>query len=182
MSQIERIKNKNGIYHIILQGANYMHEKVFGWDEDKEKFIQILGLYKKKYGYEIYAYCIMDNHAHILLKEGKETISETVKAIRSAYIYWYSSRHRRCGQVFEERFKSEAIENHDDFTSTLRSIHQNPLKEGLVESLEEYKWSSYHEYVKGCKIVDIDIGLELFSGNKDNFIMFHDEITNDTRI
>jgi len=178
MLQTEKEKNQSGIYHITLQGANYMYEKVFGWDEDKEKFIQILGLYKKKCGYELYAYCITDNQADLLLKEKNEAISEIIKAISSAYIYWYSARHRRCGQVFQEGSNHEPIENHDALKAALRSIHQKPLKEGLAKSLEEYKWSSYHEYMEECKIVDIDLGLELL-GNKDNFIMFHNKITND---
>lgn len=74
------------------------------------------------------------------------------------------------------------MENDSCFLTVLRYIHQNPLKAGLVNSLEEYKWSSYHEYIKGSKVVDIRIGLELISEKNskiESFIRFNKEATND---
>ena len=152
--------NKNGIYNITLQGANYRYEKVFGTDECKEKFIQILGLYKRKCGYKVYAYCIMDDRAHILLKEGHEIISETITKISTAYIYWYSAKYRRCGQVFYENPECSLIKNDADLMAALKQIHQNPSEIESVRSVEEYQWSSCYEHNSVPKIVDeIDLSI-----------------------
>lgn len=180
MPRTARLKSESGIYHIILRGIN--RQSIFEDDEDKEKFIQVMGQYKKKCGYEIYAYCLMGNHVHILLKEKQEALSQIMKRISSSYVYWYNWKYERCGHLFQERFKSEPVEDDNYFLTVLRYIHQNPLKAGLVKSLEEYKWSSYHEYTKECRIVDIEFGLELISGNNnkiESFIRFTNETNND---
>lgn len=163
-----------------MRGIN--RQNIFEDDEDKEKFIQVIEQYKEKCGFEIYAYCLMGNHVHILLKETQETISQIMKRISSSYVYWYNWKYQRCGHLFQERFKSEPVENDSYFLTVLRYIHQNPLKAGLVKSLEEYKWSSYHEYIKAGRIVDIGLGLELISQKNNkikSFIRFNSEAAND---
>jgi len=182
MPRAARLKSKSGIYHIILRGIN--RQIIFQDDEDKEKFIRTLGKYKEKCGYEIYAYCLMSNHVHILLKENHETLAQIMKRISSSYVYWYNWKYKRCGHLFQERFKSEPVEDESYFLTVVRYIHQNPLKADLIESLDEYKWSSYHEYTKECRIVDRGLGLELISQNSPNkteaFIRYNLETNNDT--
>jgi putative transposase len=180
MSNTAELKSKSGIYHIMMRSISV--EDAFKEDEDKEQFIWTLKHYKKEYGYELYAYCIMNNHVHVLLKEGKDSISQIADTISSAYVFWYSWKHKRCGNLFPEPFKGEPVEDDVEFINILRYIHQKPLKAGLVNSIEEYKWSSYHEYINEPKIVDIDLGLKLISKNNnspESFIKFHNEITDD---
>ncbi len=179
MPRAARLKSESGIYHIMMRGVN--RQNIFKDDEDKEKFIEVIGKYKGKCGYEIYAYCLMDSHVHMLLKEKYEVISQVMKRISSSYVYWFNWKYQRCGHLFQERFKSEPVEDNGYFLTVLRYIHQNPLKAGLISFLEEYRWSSYHEYIKECKIVDIGLGLGLISksDNKiESFIRFNNEVTN----
>jgi len=68
MPGVARIKSKSKIYHLMIKGIN--QQNIFSLDEDYEKFIAILAKYHKKSEYEIYAYCLMGNHAHLLIKEG----------------------------------------------------------------------------------------------------------------
>ena len=128
----------------------------------------------------------MSNHIHMLLKEEKEPISVIMKRISSSYVYYYNLRYGRCGHLFQERFKSEVVENDSYFLTVLRYIHRNPIKANMVKELKEYKWSSYNEYVNKLnrsKIIDTDFSLRIFSEDEDTaikrFISFNNEINED---
>ena len=88
----------------------------------------------------------MGNHVHLLLKEGSETIGDIMKRISSSYVYYYNHKYDRVGHLFQERFKSQPVNDFSYFTTLLRYIHQKPLKAMLVDSIDEYEWSSWQEY------------------------------------
>jgi REP element-mobilizing transposase RayT len=85
MPRKSRKKSKSGIYHIMIRGIN--RQNIFEDDEDHEKFLQVLGQYKEKCGYLIYAYCLMGNHVHLLIKEEKEQMEKIFKRIGARYVY-----------------------------------------------------------------------------------------------
>ena len=111
----------------------------------------------------IYAYCLMENHVHLLIEETEEPIGQSIKRICGSYVYWYNRNHDRIGHLFQDRFKSEIIEDDNYFLTVLRYIHQNPLKAKLVQEIGKYKWSSYHNYFKKDGIIDSDLALKIFS-------------------
>lgn len=164
MSRQARQKSQSGIYHIILRGIN--NQILFEEEEDKEKFIECLRFYKESSNYIIFGYCLMDNHIHLLIKEGKESIGNTMKRIGVSYVSWYNRKYNRRGHLFQDRFKSEVVENNEYLLTVLRYIHQNPQKAGNIKKLEEYKWSSYEEYLGQPKAVDIDFILKIFNSEK----------------
>ncbi len=84
MPRTARAKSSSKIYHLMIRGIN--QQNIFADDEDYEKFMAILAAYRKKMEYEIYAYCLMGNHVHLLIKEGKEALSNTMKRIGTSYI------------------------------------------------------------------------------------------------
>lgn len=90
----------------------------------------------------------MGNHVHILIKEGKEDLGNVMRRIGASYVYWYNVKYDRVGHLFQDRFKSEAVEDNRYLLSVLRYIHQNPLKAGIVSDIREYKWSSYKQMKK----------------------------------
>ena len=145
MPRIPRQKSESGIYHIMLRGIN--QQIIFEDDEDYTKFIDTLEIYKAVSGYKVFAYCLMSNHIHILLKVEKEDIDLIIKRIAGSYVYWYNWKYYRKGHLFQDRFKSEPIENDEYFLTALRYIHQNPVKAGVVEKIDEYEYSSYNEYI-----------------------------------
>lgn len=161
MPRKARIKSRSGIYHIILRGIN--RQTIFEDDVDKIKFLATVRKYKDICKYEVYSYCLMDNHIHLLMKELEEPISEAIKRISSSYVYWYNIKYERCGHLFQARFKSENVENRRYFLTVLRYIHQNPLKAGLTDNVFQSKWTSIHEYIHKATIIDIDFGLNLYS-------------------
>jgi len=160
----------------MLRGIN--RQDLFEDDEDKQRFIETLKTYKEKSGFSLYAYCLMSNHIHLLLKEEKEPISLIIKRISSSYVYYYNWKHSRCGHLFQERFKSEVVEDDSYLLTVLRYIHQNPVKAKIIKEIEKYKWSSYNEYTCESKMVDTNYALAIFAEEKvaaiKSFINFED--------
>ena len=152
----------------MLRGIN--RQSIFEDDEDRERFLETIKRYKEKSKYEIYGYCLMNNHVHILLKEKDESISAALKRICSSYVYWYNWKYERSGHLFQERYKSETVENEAYLLTVLRYIHQNPVKAGLVKNTKDYKWSSFGEYINKPEIVDTELILQIISSNHEKAI------------
>ena len=174
MPRASRKKSESGIYHIMLRGIN--QQVIFEDDEDYEKFIETIRNYKAVSGYKVFAYCLMSNHIHLLLKVEKEDIDLIVKRIAGSYVYWYNWKYYRKGHLFQDRFKSEPVEDETYFLTVLRYIHQNPTKTGF--KIDEYEFSSYNEYMKDeSKIVDLDFALSLMG--KEEFVSFNSACNED---
>lgn len=175
MPRQARKKSKTGIYHVMLRGIN--HQQIFEDNEDKQRFIETLARYKDECGYYLYAYCLMGNHIHILLKEGMEEISSVLKRIAASYVYWYNWKYNRCGHLFQDRFKSEPVEDDGYFLAVLRYIHQNPIKARICSTAEEFPFSSFNEYTNIPKIIDTNFAFSIIS--KEDFIVYHSELNDD---
>lgn len=177
MPRAIRQKSQTGIYHLILRGNN--KQVIFEDDEDAKKFLETLKNYKNKAGYQIYAYCLMSNHIHLLIKEGIEDLSKIMRRIGPSFVYWYNLKYERIGHLFQDRYKSEAIENERYLLAVLRYIHQNPTKANIVKNVADYKWSSYKEYLGKSELVDQEFILRIFNENRQKaiseFVTFHAE-------
>ncbi|MBW6464416.1 MAG: transposase [Firmicutes bacterium] len=156
-----REKSSSGIYHIILKGIN--KQRIFEDDEDSRFFLEKLITYKEISGYELYAYCLMSNHVHLLLKEGEESIGTVFRRIGASYVYWYNRKYNRTGHLFQDRYRSEPVETDQYFLTVMRYIHQNPIKAGIIEKIEDYPWSSYRDYSQKPLICDTKFVLNMFS-------------------
>ncbi len=168
MPRTARRKSETDIYHIMIRGIN--RQNIFVDDEDNKRLIDTLARYRREVEYELYAYCLMGNHLHLLIKEGNEALSNTMRRIGASYVYWYNWQYDRKGHLFQDRFKSEPVEEDSYFLTVLRYIHQNPLKAGITNNIEHYKWSSYQEYIKEAQIVAVDFVLAMFAENRDTAI------------
>ena len=176
MPRHARKKSKTGIYHIIMRGIN--RQSIFEDDEDYERFIETLRSYKAISEYEIYAYCLMGNHFHLLLKVGKEDLELIIKRIAGSYVYWYNLKYSRSGHLFQDRYKSEVVEYDPYLLTVIRYIHQNPIKAGLCDCVLGYKYSSYGEYTTAdSRLIDVSFALSI--ADKDAFIKFNNESTID---
>jgi len=175
MPRRARAKSSTGIYHVILRGIN--RQSIFLDNEDNEKFLQVIEECKAICDFNLYGYCLMGNHVHILLKEGKERLEQVFKRIGTRYVYWYNRKYIRSGHLFQDRYKSEVIESDPYFAVALRYIHQNPRRAGLCKSLREHKWSSYKNYFGKSGIVDTRFALEVIG--KSNFENFMNEEKDD---
>ncbi|MEL7635531.1 MULTISPECIES: transposase [Sporomusa] len=165
MARIARKKSKSGTYHIMLRGIN--KQRIFEEEEDYEKYLQVLELCQGKSEFKLMAYCLMGNHLHLLIKEDKESLEQIFKRIGVRYVYWYNNKYNRTGHLFQDRFKSEPVDDDSYFLTVLRYIHQNPVKANLCEQAQQYKWSSYRDYLYDTGITYTEFGLSLFHENSD---------------
>lgn len=144
MSRQAREKSWSGIYHVMSRGIN--RQDIFIDEEDSKRYLETLGRVKQNRGIEVYGYCLMGNHVHLLIKEGTEGISVAMKSIGTGYARWYNWKYDRSGHVFQDRYKSEAVEDEAYLFTVIRYIHLNPIKAGLAKNPESWEWSSCRAY------------------------------------
>lgn len=163
MPRHQRVLSKTAVYHIMLRGNE--RKNVFGSDDEKRRFLEDVLIKQKEISFTIYAYCVMDNHVHIVINTQDNDISSIMKGIAIRYAYFYNAKHRRVGHVFQDRFKSETVEDERYLMSVVRYVHNNPVKAKMVNLPEEYRWSSYSKYVRrkeaATGIVTVDTGFIL---------------------
>lgn len=148
MPRMARKKSSMQIYHVMLRGIN--KQQIFLDPEDNRYFIGLLKRYKVQCGYEIYAYCLMGNHVHLLIREGDGTSTGDIfRHIGSAFVYWYNIKYERSGHLFQDRFRSESVEDEAYLLTVFRYILMNPVKAGLCARPEQYPYSSAEEYLDG---------------------------------
>lgn len=143
MARQAREKSSNGIYHIMLRGID--KRNIFFDDQDRTKFIENIMKARDTGRFELYGYCLMDNHIHLLLK-AIEDVGTVIKRITVGYVGWNNRKYERTGHLFQNRYLSETVETESYLLTVLRYIHQNPVKAGMVKSLKDYSWSSYKHY------------------------------------
>jgi REP element-mobilizing transposase RayT len=162
--RVARTKSKNGVYHIIMRGIN--RQTLFEDEEDSSKFIQTLQRYREICKYKLYTYCLMGNHLHLLLMEGNEPLETVMRRICGSYVFWYNKKYDRIGYLFQDRFKSEPVDDEAYFLTVLRYIFQNPLKAGIVTKIEDYIWTNYNDYIEGNTKSDTEFVLKLFNTDR----------------
>ena len=146
MPRTAREPSNTGIYHVILRGIN--QQNIFEDDEDKQKFILILREMKEQCGFSLYAYALMSNHVHLLIKVGEQPLEHIFKRIGGKYVFWFNKKYQRTGHLFQDRFKSEPVEDDEYLLTVICYIHYNPPRGGLCPDLN-YKYSSYADYLPG---------------------------------
>ncbi len=120
---------------------------LFHDDKDRYRYCEILDKTKRKYGFALYAYCLMDNHVHLLVKEEKSPISVVMKSIGVRYSMYFNNKYGRVGHLFQNRFRSQAINSEHHLLTCARYIHNNPLKAGITTKPEDYSWTSLPTYL-----------------------------------
>lgn len=171
MPRQARIKSESGYYHILLRGIG--KQRIFEDCKDREKFIEILKKYKEELQYKVIAYCLMENHVHLLIEDVNRQLDLMMKKIAGSYAYYFNWKYERVGHLFQDRFKSEPVEDDIYFLTVIRYIHQNPYKAGISE-IGDYRWSSYSDYVRQQGLSDTEKTLEMLGG-KNAFIEFVNE-------
>lgn len=167
MPRTAREKHDHAIYHIMSRGNN--REKIFFDEDDKVRYLDTVKRYQEKYKVVIYAYCLMDNHAHLLIYANGQDISKVMQGINLSYTLYINRKYERCGHLFQGRFKSVIAKREKDVTTESKYIHYNPVKASIVEKAAEYKWSSIGIYLGGKDIrsmVNADFVLQCYSSDK----------------
>ena len=150
MPRTARIKSQNQTYHVMLRGIN--KQQLFYDDEDFRYFTKLLDRFKEPCGYSLYAYCLMGNHVHLLIREKEEaSLGNAFKHIECAFVYWYNVKYERTGHLFQDRYRSEPVDDEGYLLTVFRYILMNPVKAGLCRRAEDYPYSSAGEYLRNKK-------------------------------
>ena len=160
MPRKAREKSESGIYHVMLRGSN--RQQIFHDDEDCQVFMGVLERVKQVSGMQLHAFCLMGNHVHLLIRETTEPLEIVFRRIGAAFVYWYNVKYDRVGHLFQDRFKSEPVNDDAYYLNVLRYILQNPVKAGICGSMADYAFSSAREYLNGdVGITDINFARSL---------------------
>ena len=163
MARVSRILSNSGIYHIIIRGVD--RQDIFLDDIDRKKFLKELKNGMDEYKYEVYAYCLMNNHIHLLIKDNEGKISKMIQSISIKYVSYFNKKYERAGHLFQNRFVSKCIETEGSLLRVQKYIHQNPQIAGIAKT-DKYVWSSYKEYVTKPVICNTSVILSVW-GDKD---------------
>lgn len=157
MARKPRLSVTDVPFHVVQRGNN--RNPIFFCDNDRYFFLNVLQEAKIKYPCFIYAYCLMPNHPHLLIEAKEENnISLLMKFLGGKYVHYVNQRYKRTGTLWDGRFKSSLIDAESYFLACLFYIEMNPVRAGIVNSPELYRWSSYRARAFGEKnsILDLD--------------------------
>jgi len=150
MPRIARIVAPGYPHHVTQRGNN--RATVFFDDEDRRTYLNLLAKYSKKFSLQIWAYCLMDNHIHLLAVPRKETsLARGVGLTNQVYTQYLNRKLQQSGRIWQNRFYSCIVEDNDYLWTVARYIERNPVKSHLVEQAEDYGWSSARAHVTGSE-------------------------------
>lgn len=156
MPRVARIKTNNSMFHIMIHSISEI--QLFNDSEDKDIYLSLIKKAKHKFGFKLYAFCLMNTHAHLVIDCFGSDISKVMHYINLCYSIHYNNKYSRRGPVFQDRFKSKIIDTYKYLINVCTYIHANP-KDLLHkdQSLMDYPYNSLIDYIKGCnrfKIID----------------------------
>jgi REP element-mobilizing transposase RayT len=147
MARPLRIDQEDTFYHVLNRGNE--RRAIFRDDHDREGFLDRLGRCSQRFSLGVYAYVLMGNHYHLLVRTREANLSAAIQWLGVSYSTWHNVRHHRSGHLFQGRFKSFLIAEDAYLYRLLLYIHRNPLRAKIVERLADYPWSSYRALAYG---------------------------------
>lgn len=159
----------------MVQGLN--KEYIFNKNYYKEKYINLIKKYAKKYNILLISYCLMDNHAHVLIYTDKvNQLSLFMQNINSKFALYYNKDICRVGYVFRGRYNSQYIDNREYLLNCLNYIHMNPVNANIIKKPEEYKYSTYNDYLNKTGIINSEVLNKVFE--KEDYLQAFLNISN----
>jgi putative transposase len=171
MPRQARLDSPGTLHHVIIRGIE--KKKIFDDKYDRSNFVTRMGDLSEETGTAIYAWALLTNHVHLLLKSGVQGLSNFMRRILTGYAVTYNLRHSRHGHLFQNRYKSIVCDEDVYFQELVRYIHLNPLRANLVKNiyeLDRYPWCG-HSVIMGRKKrkwQDRDYVLQWFGKNEGN--------------
>lgn len=171
MPRHARKRSEFNVYHIFARGAG--KQIIFEDNRDRRAYLDALAKHAAEAHASIYAWCLMDNHVHLLVKTDASSPSAMMQRLNAHYATIFNKRHERVGPLFQGRFGSEPVDSDRYLMTVVRYIHKNPEAAGLSK-MADYPWSSYREFIGLPRIANTAFVLSVFGG-VENFIQFHTE-------
>jgi len=145
MARPLRIMYPGAFYHVTSRGNE--RKAVFKSKQDREKFLEYLESATQRYDARIHTYCLMDTHYHLLLETPSGNLSQIMRHINGAYTTYFNVKRDRSGHLFQGRYKAILVDIDEYAKELSRYIHLNPVRAKMVETPEDYDWSSYKIYI-----------------------------------
>jgi len=169
MARQARLDPPGTLHHVMIRGIE--GTPIFRDDQDRANFISRISHLVEKTGTKILAWCLMDNHVHLLLFSGQQGISKFMRCLLTGHAIWYNRKYHRSGHLFQNRYKSIVCEKDPYLLELVRYIHLNPLRAsvvGGVRDLDRYPWSGHSCLIGKNKNrwQETDYVLHQFSGEK----------------
>ena len=184
MSRPLRIQYKDACYHLTCRGN--ARQSIFLSDRDREKFLEILGLSLEVYQVHLLAFVLMTNYFHMIAKTPQANLQDFMRHFNISYTSYFNKSHNRSGHLYQGRYKSFLIDEDSYLLQVSRYLHLNPIHvsrlarvshEQKKDYLNEYPWSSYHDYVSFSHYTFLlpDQILAYFKGNRKSYRDFVEE-------
>ena len=153
MPRQPRLDTPGALHHVMGRGIDGI--EIFGDQKDRTDFLDRLSNLCKADAFAVYAWTLMDNHFHLLLRTGKLSLSDSMRKLLTGYAVNYNRRHKRYGHLFQNRYKSILCEDDPYLLELTRYIHLNPLRAGVVKELKElnvYQWCGHSVIMGSIKL------------------------------
>src|SRR3954468_1632622 len=144
-----RIEFEGAIYHVMARGN--ARQEIVHDDDDRRRLLEGLELTVTRCGWELLGFVVMSNHLHLVLKTPRPNLARGMQGWLSGYALWAARRRRRCGHLFQGRYKAEMIEDESYYWAVSRYVHLNPVRARLVAHPREWPWSSYPGYAEPAR-------------------------------
>src|SRR3990172_5486818 len=141
MARPLRVEFDGATYHVTSRGN--AREDIFDDDGDRKAFLECLGKVVDRFNWLCHAYCLMDNHYHLVIETPEANLSNGMRQLNGVYTQLYNRRHRTVGHLFQGRYKAILIQKESHLLEVCRYVVLNPVGAKAVEVPERWRWSSY---------------------------------------
>lgn len=141
MARPLRIEFEGALYHITSRGN--AKDDIYKIDNDRQEFLSLLNIASNRFDWYCHAYCLMDNHYHLLIETNSPTLSKGMKFLNGTYTQYFNQQHERVGHIYQGRFKAILIEKESYLLELSRYIVLNPVRARMVRAAKDWPWSSY---------------------------------------
>lgn len=164
MPRSARLDVADALYHVIARGVE--RRPIVRDDADRGDFVRRLGVLVGREGVRLFAFALMDNHVHLVVRRGPQPLGRLLQRLLTGYAGRFNRRHGRVGHLFQNRYKSVLCESDRYLLQLVRYVHLNPVRAGIVSDPERYQWTSHVSYLRRRppEWLDTDVVLMLLGG------------------
>ena len=172
MTHGARRRSTSGFYHVVPKGRG--DQVIFEDDDDRKLYRYLLADAKRNYGIRIHSYCLMSNHAHLVIEDDNALMSTFMKSVHEQYGSYFADKTGRAGGIFTRPYWSEPIETDAYLLDAVRYVHANPATAGICRA-SAYEWSSAKDYLGREGLADTEMVLSMLGG-RDGFVAFSRQV------